>query len=334
MKFNVFFGVIFFLAGCNSLFAMTLPDKKSLPAILVTNEFLKNELEQFGSFGLLEGIDICNTPTGNNLRNFYEGKNNIDKDHYQHYLKDPQLRYLLHQIIHKESEMQKYGYQTFIHGQKKIYYWPEKLFTILYGIKYKKDVTNFLCAHVRRNDLIQTVKNQFFGTLYAGKKYLFMNPAFFTGPTMTQDASYYIANNSNWKPIKLTPKASFDFLGYSSIYSQFHEEIQDIDSAYQALCNYGNALLIALPKDTNNPYLEKCSEEEYTLKMSTKNGGLDPATGIKIIPLITGDPEKIALLQKQEELLFAKIKAVIEQEEMCSKALNRAKLLIHHIAPN
>jgi hypothetical protein len=73
---------------------------------------------------------------------------------------------------------------------------------------------------------------------------------------------------------------------------------------------------------------------EFCLIMTQKKGGLDPDTGIKIIPILSGDPVKLAELQKKEDALFAKIKAAIEEEDNTkaqAAAVDRANTIVNHI---
>jgi hypothetical protein len=66
--------------------------------------------------------------------------------------------------------------------------------------------------------------------------------------------------------------------------------------------------------------------------MSQTKGGMDPGTGIKIIPIVSGDPAKLVELQKKEDALFAKIKAAIEEEENAkATAVNRANTIVNHL---
>lgn len=82
--------------------------------------------------------------------------------------------------------------------------------------------------------------------------------------------------------------------------------------------------------------IEKKDALEFCLIMTQKKGGLDPDTGIKVIPVLSGTPEKLAELQKEEDALLAKIKAAIEEEEKAKTqevALNRANAIVSHLAP-
>lgn len=71
---------------------------------------------------------------------------------------------------------------------------------------------------------------------------------------------------------------------------------------------------------------------EFCLIMTQTKGGLDPDTGIKIFPILSGEPARLAELQKKEDALFAKIKAAIEQEENAkATAANRANAIVNHL---
>lgn len=73
---------------------------------------------------------------------------------------------------------------------------------------------------------------------------------------------------------------------------------------------------------------------EFCIIMTRENGGLDPSTGIQVHAFLPGDSAKLAELQKKEDILFAKIKAAIEEEENAkvqAVAVARANAIVNHL---
>jgi hypothetical protein len=201
-----------------------------------------------------------------------------------------------------------------------------------------------------------------------------MNYALFANSlNLGSNSSFYVSQNTNSKlgTIPLSAQDPFKKLGYESIYSRYKKEIESLASQYLKLSNYGNLLCFAIPKDTIHKYVfpavsggvkkpvaidgigetsdiktimetlrhhpERINDTdklEFCLIMTQNKGGLDPDTGIKIIPILSGDPTKLAELQKKEDALFAKIKAAIEEEENAkaqATAVNRANTIVNHL---
>jgi hypothetical protein len=73
-------------------------------------------------------------------------------------------------------------------------------------------------------------------------------------------------------------------------------------------------LLVAVPESKKDQYIcqHPAGCDEFFMPM-TNQIGLNPASGIKVFPLITGNPEALAALKKQEATLFEAIKTAIEK---------------------
>ena len=182
--------------------------------------------------------------------------------------KNTQLQALCSVVIEKER---KFGedYYTFVHGQRREYYWPERLFTFLYSLKKKQSIPHFFFAHVK--DLIATVEDITFekvhkNFLLQNHKYndearslvLFMNYALFANTNNSGSNSLeYIINN--WNSLKGTRDIlaidSFKKLGYENIYHQFKDEIEKLSQEYNMAGQYGNLLFIAIPKEDIHKYV-------------------------------------------------------------------------------
>ena len=229
-------------------------------------------------------------------------------------------------------------------------------------ILYEKLQRNFLLANGKYDD-------------ESSKFLLFMNYALFSNCLNPgSNTAYYISTNDNASAINLSIIDPFKNLGYEHIYHKFKHELVMLNWAYQN--RFGNLLFIAIPKEKihkyafvagpygykkmvwiagigetsdikiimetlkNNPEkISNISDQqmlEFCLVMTQKKGGLDPNTGIKILPILSGNQEKLKELQLREETLFAKIKAAIEQEEQNrahGNAIQRAHAVLNHIVP-
>ncbi len=181
---------------------------------------------------------------------------------------------------------------------------------------------------------------------------LFMNYAFFNNSTNLASctANYILTNNNYIKP-SINLETAFELNGYQKIYQQFKSQLEELEREYQKLCNYGSLLLIAIPQEhladcvylarpggdkkaitidgqeTNdinlimhtlrtNPEKIKDTDLEFCLVMTQDNhGGMNPDSGIKIIPIRAVDPEEWKAFEAQQDALFEKIKAAIIKQQ-------------------
>ena len=290
----------------------------------------------------------------------------------------------------KEQELNKQGYYTFVHGQQRRFYFPEKLYTHLWGLRKKQSVESFLFAHVK--DLIETEEAQFEEDIarktihMAGavkesqsheiemerrKKVLFMNYAFFANAQNAgSNSAGYVISNANspmGSQVQVSVQEPFTLLGYDWIYKKHQQEIDLLAQDYLNLSQFGNMLLIAIPKDKIYKYVYLCrsgglqkplvkkdgtqitdiriametllenpeslvdsDKVEFCLIMTQVKGGLDPSTGIQIYPLLSGDPQKLKALQEREKILLDKITADVKEAEK-QQALERAAKITGHV---
>lgn len=312
---------------------------------------------------------------------------------YKPFTEDPEIKDMYALFRKKEKELNIQGYYTFVHGQMRHFYFPERLYTHLWSLRKKQPVDNFLFAHVK--DLIETPEAQFeedimrrtlhmAGTVKDSentsvrdidvarrKKILFMNYAFFANLSNSgsNSASYVMENQNSpmGRGVQVSSQEPFTLLGYQSIYHKHKEEIEQLAKDYEALSDYGNMLLIAVPKDKIYKYvylcksgglqkplakkdgtkitdiriametllnkpetLEDSDEIEFCLIMTQQKGGLDPSTGIQIYPLLSGDPAKLKALQEREKILLDKITADIKEQER-KQQLERAAKIAGHV---
>lgn len=317
------------------------------------------------------GIDLPFelTQTGIHLQNNLYGLTNYVVGTY---IKSTELMRMASEVVEKEREYQKKGYYTFVHGQKRGYLFPEKMYTFLWQQKKGIQVEDFLFAHVKpllesKKEQDEEEKTRQYLLKYGRKpqdgpmrqKLLFLNYGLFGNLNdSSSSTANYVASNVNYgsSPIAITTKDAFDYLGYQKIYKKYQAEIEALEKDY-ALSNYGTILLIAVPKKDIAKYVYLCSsgssgwgmggvkrsilikglgkvdnidvimnaiinnpssldtdDLEFCLIMTQKEGGLDPKTGIKIVPIMAGDPSANAQLAKKEKVLCDRIRADIEAE--------------------
>lgn len=331
------------------------------------------------------------SPTTLHLKNI--GQNVISYDIskqlfiYEQFLENPELKNLYADFRKKEREFNQQGYYTFVHGQRRQFYLPQRLYTHLWELQKKRPIKNFLFIHL--NDLVETEEAKSeekimrkiihqAGTSDPGviggvdfsrfKKVLFMNYAFFANATwLGSNSAYFVIQNQNIQPIIISIIEPFKLLGYEWIYKKYKQEIEQLNQDYNQLSNYGNMLLIAVPKDKiykliyicnslaeHSPVLKKdgtkitdirltmdtlfknpeslvdSDQLEFCLIMTQVKGGLDPSTGIQIYPLLSGDPEKLKVLQEREKILLDKITADIKEAEK-QQAMQRAAKITGHV---
>ncbi len=298
------------------------------------------------------------------LTNSIEKKINIPLTptlrHYINIVQDPELttsyfynkstlNVFLKKFIIKEQEWQSEHY-TFVHGQRREYYWPEVLYTYLWSIKNNQSTNNFLFAPIKeplseqQRHLEYLYKNFLFshGRFFSGnykdetrQLLLFMNYALFANSQNPgSNTALYIWENANVGQVSLSAQEACRMLGCTQVYDRFKREIDALEVEYKSAGKYGNALFIAVPKDKihkhvfaakpggakigvemedgnqiddikeimetllHNPEKLKDSDRiEFCLIMTQKKGGLDPRSGIKIIPIVTGDEQKLKELR-------------------------------------
>ena len=208
---------------------------------------------------------------------------------YKPFLEDPKLKNLYINFRKKEHELNKQGYYTFVHGQQRAFYFPEKLFTHLWGLRKKQSIDNFLFAHIK--DLVETEEAKFeekilrktihmAGTIresdtsyidpQRGQKVLFMNYAFFANMShLASHSPMYVTTNVN-APMgtAISSKEPFTLMGYEWVYKKHQQEINQLANDYETLSKYGNMLLIAIPKDKIYKYVYLCGNggRQKTLK--------------------------------------------------------------------
>lgn len=260
------------------------------------------------------------------------------------------------EIFKKEDELRDRFY-TFFHGQRKSYYLPERLHTLLWQTKEHLDCSDFLFAHIvppvaehdkdkeaaLAKEIIETGRTYEFEVR---RRLLFMNYGLFANAKNKGSSSAcYALENCNAGNVRIELEDSFKHFDAMDIYHKYQKELQKLEKDYSTL-GYGNLLMIAVPKQKikdlvylavtgggksqvyykdgnlaegmdqimealcNEP--EKLLETdtlEFCMPMTQKDGGLDPQTGIKVIPFVLGDKKRVEALKKREQELFDRIKA-------------------------
>lgn len=331
------------------------------------------------AYDLFDGLHYCVknaiklpfelTQTGIHLQNNPYGHTNYVVTNYRG---SKELMGMASQVLEKERDYQKKGYYTFVHGQKRAYLFPEKMYTFLWQLHEGVELENFLFAHIKpllvtdkekddeeqmRRYLLKYGRKPGDGPMR--QKLLFLNYGLFGNLNdSSSSTANYVASNVNFgsKPIAVTTKDAFEFLGYQKIYKKYQKEIEALEKDY-AVSNYGTILLIAVPKKDIAKYVYLCSsgssgfgmggvrraitikgvgttddiniimnalirnpsalntdDVEFCLIMTQKDGGLDPKTGIKVVPILAGDAKANAALEKREKELCAKIRKEIQED--------------------
>ncbi len=237
------------------------------------------------------------------------------------FLDDPELKNMYDIFSKKEQELNKQRYYTFVHGQERRFYFPERLYTHLWGLRKHQTIDKFLFAHIK--DLIETPEAQFEEDImrktihmagsateseepkidiYRRKKVLFMNYAFFAnlGNAGSNSAAYVIENKNApmGRQLQISSKEPFTLLGYESIYNKHQNEIEQLAKDYATLSGYGNMLLIAVPKDKIYKYVYLC-----------KSGGLQQ-------PLAKKDGTKITDIRIAMETLLKNPETLYDSDEI------------------
>jgi len=298
-----------------------------------------------------------------------------------------ELEELLNTVFKKEAEY-KDDYYTFVHGQRRELYLPEKIYTLLWQLKKRQSLQDFFFAHVK--DLVESpdakaydkVQKNFIlsfgnsdgrGGADARRKLLFMNYALFANSRNSGSCTAdYVLENENSKlgsTINIALSEPFKMFGYQGVYSDaLKNKIEVLAQEYKDASKYGNLLFIAVPKNKVHKYvylaetggpkidieidgigrtsdiriimdtllsaphkIKDTDELEFCLIMMQHKGGLDPKTGIKIMPILSGDPNKLAELQKKEDELLAEITQRVQDFERRENALARAAVLSKHM---
>lgn len=234
---------------------------------------------------------------------------------YKEFQKNPELKDLYSRFMKKETELNKNNYYTFVHGQERRFYFPERLYTHLWGLRKKQSTDNFLFLHVK--DLIETPEAQseeeitrrtihMAGTIQESdylkvdierrKKILFMNYAFFANlGNLGSNSAVYVLKNQNapaGREIEMSNKDPFTLFGYDLIYKKYQKEIEQLAQDYKNLSKYGNMILIAIPKDKIYKYVYLCSSGGIQAPLRKEDG--PDITDIRIaMEALLKDPDSL-----------------------------------------
>jgi hypothetical protein len=245
-------------------------------------------------------VNNLNLPTSQHLKN--NAWNGL-QEQYISYFTEPQLSHLYKEFRRKEEEFNNKGYYTFVHGQENRFYFPERLYTHLWGLRHKQPIDKFFFAHVK--DLVATPEAKFEEDIMRKtihmtgsatesenpkidilrrKKVLFMNYAFFANSyNLGSSSANYIIRNINspiGSEVKISSREPFTLLGYDWIYEKHQQEIEQLIRDYETLSRfndrylsgYGNMLLIAIPKDKIYKYVYLCESGALQKSLEKKDG--------------------------------------------------------------
>lgn len=271
------------------------------------------------------------------------------------YVENKELYDVAEALLLKEKELNHAGYYTFVHGQRREYYFLEKLYTMLWEIKTGKKADDYIFPWlvkpvIENHELINEsekrkllLKQLMPNGRFDQKDTLFLNYALFANlQRQGENSAAYVAHNFNQWPVYLTPEAIFNLFDNKDLYLAFEDEIRDLEKQYKKASNRGNSLLFGVPKDKvhdtiysalpmgrhrtehASTKIQELMENILTGKTDTDNPifcmpmtfdlSLNPHSGIKIFPFITGDPDKLKELKAKEEALFEKIRNKARKE--------------------
>ena len=218
------------------------------------------------------------------------------------YTKDEELRRVHHSVIEKEHELHQKGYYTFIHGQRRGFYLPIKLYTMLWAQKHNKDVGNFLFIHMRELEK-EFDQASYDSLLHNGRKsesdrnrLLFMNYALFGNESnFGSNSAYYIAENHNamnYVDQTIDVATPFKLMGYERIFSKYEKQLIQLQKRYEELSNKGNGLVIGVPPDKLSACVYPALSGGYKRKIDIEGVG-STADIRSIMDTLYQNPEKI-----------------------------------------
>ena len=282
----------------------------------------------YASFKGKTNLPFQLTPTGLHLYKNLWALSNYPVDKYKY---EPGLIDILSQIIAKERELDAQGYYTFLHGQRRVYYFPERLYTTLWQLHTDQICKNFLFAHVKpllkseQEKADEEAIRQYL-LLYGRKpqdnhtrqKLLFLNYAYFAQMRdMGSNTAHYVAANRNWGsvPINIFPKDAFKIFGFEHIYEKYASQIENLQKEHESSGQFGNTLIVAVPKDKVHHYVFLCeagkgSSGRGGVRRAVYIDGIGITDDIKIImETLLNNPEKI---QDCDDLEFCLIMTQLE----------------------
>jgi len=257
-------------------------------------------------------------------------------------------------VTKKAKELESQGYVTFVHGQRWNYHFIEQWYTKLYQECTPNGANNdFLFAHIEKpitdpielqqekNLRVNLVKHGVKENFKKERRVLYMNYAFWANASYAgSNSASYVAENSNFSSLKVTIENVFSHLNFESIYIKYKNELEQLEQLHNNASKLGNMLLIAIPQQklkecvyVGNIHAQKegnikqvingiknktdiPDKIQFCLTMTwDEQGGLNPASGIKIFAFNSPEQEAWQKYLQAEQALWEKIKADIRQSK-------------------
>ena len=215
------------------------------------------------------------------------------------------------------------------------------------------DETELLKESARRKELLTTYVTKG----YPQPEVLYLNWALWTNRQSNRcNTAEYITRNENARGFPISLEEIFKFFECEELHKIFKKEINELAQEYENASKYGNALIIGIPKEKahelvyfarrggyhNDSYgscnnIQNILNEVAQQKIKFKNEeifcmpmtfdmALNPESGIRVFPLITGTPEKLNELKTKEDNLFEKIRTVVCKEKEAKLAAEEARI--------
>lgn len=242
-----------------------------------TNKFIYLErlLEPSDFIDIAFNIDNSykDTPSYRHLiQNFHHLTPPEDIDNH---LSDKNISDVFHNTIDREKKLIANGYVVMYHAHRWQYGFLSQIYSMLYEHASGKQLTDFIFTHLD-DPVLGRVSEQFYASESAkrerlireGNRYnsktdpmgisnraslLFLNKFLFGNIFNPSSCSmYYFLQNDNVGDIDFSLKEIFSMFGHPHAYQVFESELNNLQTEYNNLSQYGELLQIAIPENIVN----------------------------------------------------------------------------------
>lgn len=211
----------------------------------------------------------------------------------------PSIYQLSKDLVTLENQESQRGYYTFANGGPKEMYPLQYWFTKLFEIKNNRELGDYLFTRFESDHSI--FKKVFHAItrplhLYIGSRSnVFMQYSLFKGWSGCNPAYFYLYNR---KIIQYTNSIEniFNQLGYSNIYTQFKQEITELEKEYFELCPHGQVLLFSFSPEAVQKCVYVCWDggQSRSVDILRKGEGVMRTSDVAtIIDAFKSDPKSV-----------------------------------------